>query len=134
MKRVTKLSKLWVLVPLMSLALAGCGGGGGSSGAQASASGVVAGSKAVLSWNAPSTRVNGEGLKMGELDKYVIRYGQDAGNLNRSVVVDNAAEDPTPSYTIDQLSNGTWYFTIQVQDVNGLLSAPSEVVSKSITS
>ncbi|AOY88204.1 ribonuclease HII [Marinobacter salinus] len=71
---------------------------------------------------------------MGELDKYVIRYGQDSGNLSEQVVVTNAQAEAEMSYEIGGLDNGTWYFTIQVQDTNGLISEPSQVVSKSIQS
>jgi hypothetical protein len=38
------------------------------------------------------------------------------------------------SYTIEDLDVGTWYFTIQVQDASGLMSEPSEAVSKTIQS
>lgn len=93
--------------------------------------------KAVLSWTAPSTREDSTKLSMGELDSYVIRYGQDSENLTQQVVVLGAAElngGETPSYTITGLKPGTWYFTVQAQDQAGLLSAPSEMVSKNISS
>lgn len=89
---------------------------------------------AVLSWNAPLTRVNGESIPMGELDRYVIRYGQDDENLTEEVVVTNAQAQAEMSYEISGLDNGTWYFTIQVQDTSGLISEPSDVVSKSVQS
>lgn len=89
---------------------------------------------AVLSWSAPLTRVNGESIPMGELDKYVIRYGQDAEELSEEVVVINAQAEAEMSYEVSGLDVGTWYFTIQVQDTNGLISEPSDVVSKSIRS
>lgn len=71
---------------------------------------------------------------MGELDKYVIRYGQDTDNLSEKVVVTNAATEAEMSYEVGGLGNGTWYFTIQVEDINGLISEPSKVVSKSVSS
>ena len=89
---------------------------------------------AVLSWSAPLTRVNGESIPMGELDRYVIRYGQDTGELSEEVVVTNAQAEAEMSYEVSGLDAGTWYFTIQVQDTNGLISEPSAVVSKSIRS
>lgn len=88
----------------------------------------------MLSWSAPSERVNGEGIAMGELDKYVIRYGTDPQNLDEQVVIDEAASKPSMTYVIDNLDVGTWYFTIQVEDINGLLSEPSEAVSKTFQS
>jgi len=120
--------------------LTGCGGGGSSS--EASSQGAfgddgsktVDGSKALLSWTAPSTRVNGDGISMGELDRYIIRYGKEADNLTEQVVIGDAAQDATMSYIVSGLGQGTWYFTIQVEDTRGLRSAPSQVVSKTIQS
>lgn len=120
--------------------LTGCGGGGASSETSSqgafgdSGSKTVDGSKALLSWTAPSTRVNGDGISMGELDRYIIRYGKEADNLTEQVVIGDAAEDATMSYIVSGLGQGTWYFSIQVQDTSGLMSAPSAVVSKTIQS
>lgn len=147
MKRVIKVSKAWIAAFTVGMLLAGCGGGGSdeagtsASGSTSSGNSVVAseGTKAaantaVLSWSAPSTRVNGDGIAMGELDKYVIRYGQSADDLSLEVVVDNAESYADMSYTVENLAAGTWYFTIQVQDTQGLISEPSEPVSKTIQS
>ncbi|WP_227515545.1 fibronectin type III domain-containing protein [Marinobacter salinus] len=136
MKRVIKMSKAWIAAFIVGVLLTGCGGGSSET---SSAGSSGAGSPndvrtAVLSWSAPLTRVNGDSIPMGELDKYVIRYGQDSGNLSEQVVVTNAQAEAEMSYEIGGLDNGTWYFTIQVQDTNGLISEPSQVVSKSIQS
>ena len=143
---------LYLVVVLFGVLLAGCGGGGSGDdvgSARAGGSSVPSGQesavgsesvserKAVLSWTAPSTREDSTKLSMGELDSYVIRYGQDSENLTQQVVVLGAAElngGETPSYTITGLKPGTWYFTVQAQDQAGLLSAPSEMVSKNISS
>jgi len=143
---------LYLVVVLFGVLLAGCGGGGSGDdvgSARAGGSSVPSGQesavgsesvserKAVLSWTAPSTREDSTKLSMGELDSYVIRYGQDSENLTQQVVVPGAAElngGETPSYTITGLKPGTWYFTVQAQDHAGLLSAPSEMVSKNISS
>ncbi|WP_341581613.1 fibronectin type III domain-containing protein [Marinobacter metalliresistant] len=125
------MSKAWIAAFVLGVLLTGCGGGG-SSASSAPASSPE--SSAVLSWSAPLTRVNGESIPMGELDKYVIRYGQDTDNLSKEVIVTNAAAEAEMSYEVSGLENGTWYFTIQVQDVNGLISEPSEVVSKAFSS
>tara|TARA_R100000322_G_scaffold19232_1_gene12337 strand:- start:316 stop:732 length:417 start_codon:yes stop_codon:yes gene_type:complete len=138
MKRVIKVSQAWIAAFAMGALLTGCGGGGSSdsSGTQTSSSGGISSPErsAVLSWSAPLTRVNGESIPMGELDKYVIRYGQDADELSEEVVVTNAQAEAEMSYEVSGLDAGTWYFTIQVQDTNGLISEPSDVVSKSIRS
>jgi Fibronectin type III domain len=136
MRRVIKMSKAWIAAFILGALLTGCGGGGssGSSSSQAGSNGETSSQEgsAVLSWSAPLTRVNGESIPMGELDRYVIRYGQDAGELSEEVVVTNAQAEAEMSYEVSGLDAGTWYFTIQVQDTNGLISEPSDVVSKSI--
>lgn len=147
MKRVIYMSKAWIAALLVGMVLAGCGGGGSGGSESASQSGTspdsgsgvgsaqpVAERSAVLSWSAPMTRVNGESIAMGELDRYVIRYGQDADDLSREITVDGASGEAEMSYVVDNLDAGTWYFTIQVQDTAGLLSEPSEPVSKTIQS
>jgi hypothetical protein len=113
-----EIAKLVILLGV--LGLAACGGG---------SSGSAEGDSALLTWNAPATRVNGEGLAMGELKGYVIRYGRTADNLDRRIAVNRAS---TMAYKVTGLSSGAWYFAIQVVDLNGLISAPSEVVSKRI--
>ncbi|KPP97196.1 MAG: Fibronectin type III domain [Marinobacter sp. HL-58] len=109
----------------MGVVLTGCGGGSSDSSAQ-SQSGERSAS---LSWNAPATRANGDGIRMGELSGYVINYGQNPDELTEAVRIDDAS---VMDYTVDNLDQGTWYFTIQVEDVDGLVSAPSEQVSKTI--
>jgi len=71
---------------------------------------------------------------MAELDRYIIRYGQDADKLDREVVVSDAQEDAHMTHKVIGLDAGIWYFTILVQDNNGLMSAPSAVVDKEIKS
>ena len=140
MKNVSKMSKAGIAAFVIGAFLTGCNGGssGGGTGASVGSSGGAGGyvdeRTAVLSWNAPLTRENGESIPMGELDKYVIRYGKDAEDLGEEVVVTNAQAEAEMSHAINGLDSGTWYFTIQVQDTNGLMSAPSKVVSKSIQS
>ncbi|MBN8240988.1 fibronectin type III domain-containing protein [Marinobacter nauticus] len=147
MKRVIYMSRAWIAALLVGMVLAGCGGGGSGGSESATQSGSlpntgssvgsaqpVAERSAVLSWSAPMTRVNGESIAMGELDRYVIRYGQDANDLSREITVDGASGEAEMSYVVDNLDAGTWYFTIQVQDTAGLLSEPSEPVSKTIQS
>lgn len=147
MKRVIKVSQAWIAAFILGALLTGCGGGsnGASVGSPSDSGGSVGSGgsggsdlsperSAVLSWSAPLTRVNGESIPMGELDRYVIRYGQDAGELSEEVVVTNAQAEAEMSYEVSGLDAGTWYFTIQVQDTNGLISEPSDVVSKSIRS
>ncbi|OZB16548.1 MAG: ribonuclease HII [Marinobacter sp. 34-60-7] len=71
---------------------------------------------------------------MGELDRYLIRFGQNPEELSQQVTVDGAENYADMSYTISGLEQGTWYFTIQVRDAEGLISEPSAPVSKTIQS
>tara|TARA_R110002167_G_scaffold209968_7_gene414095 strand:+ start:113 stop:559 length:447 start_codon:yes stop_codon:yes gene_type:complete len=148
MKRVIEVSQAWVAAFFLGVLLTGCGGGSDSAstnpGSTSGGSGSDGGASqpnppgseksAVLSWNAPDSRVNGDGIKMAELDKYIIRYGQDADNLDREVVIPDAQVEAGMTYTVSGLDDGVWYFTILVQDNNGLLSAPSAAVDKEIKS
>lgn len=111
--------------------LTGCGGGSSSGSGTESASQdqQVGARSASLNWNAPATRANGDGIKMGELSGYVISYGKDPDELSEAVRIDSAS---VMDHTISNLDNGTWYFRIRVEDVDGLVSAPSEQVSKTI--
>ncbi len=147
MKRVIYMSKAWIAALLVGMVLAGCGGGGSGGSESASQSGTspdsgtgvgsaqpVAERSAVLSWSAPASRVNGEQLSAQDLSQYVIRYGQDVEDLNQQIVIENAGGLLNLSHEVTGLAEGTWYFTIQVQDTAGLLSEPSEPVSKTIQS
>ncbi|MEP3560930.1 MAG: PA14 domain-containing protein, partial [Marinobacter sp.] len=78
-----------------------------------------------LSWTAPLTRIDGSSIALSEIDSYTINYGQSSSNLDQTQQVGG---DQT-SYTFENLSLGTWYFTIQVTDTAGLSSPPSDVVS-----
>lgn len=128
LNRVIKMSQAGIAAIALATMLTGCGGG--SAGNSASTSSAQSSDKtASLSWTAPATRVNGEGLAMGELKGYIIRYGQDPGNLSRTITINDAS---TMDYTVTNLSQGSWYFSIQVVDLDGLESAPSDVVSKTI--
>src|SRR5690554_5709589 len=115
MKYMLRVSSLGTLALFVGIFIYGCGGSG-TSGSD---------DTAVLSWSAPSTRVNGDSIAMGELDRYLIRYGQDMYDLKLRVLVDGADKYPEMSYTVQNLGAGTWYFTVQVQDKQGLVSEAS---------
>jgi len=146
MKSIIKMSKAGIAALVFGIALTGCGGGSssGDSGTQAATgSGVSQNSEstsgtektvertATLSWNAPLQRQNNEALKMADLSGYVISFGQDPDSLDQTVRVDNAA---TMEHTVTGLGDGTWYFSVQAEDNNGLVSPPSDLVSKTIQS
>lgn len=87
---------------------------------------------ATLSWLAPGTRENGVSLDMGEIDSYIVRYGNtnEISEMANEVVVEDGQ---VMEYEIVGLGSGTWYFSIRAIDTNGLTSNWSEIVSKTIT-
>jgi hypothetical protein len=144
MKRVIKMSKAWIAALVFGIVLTGCGGGSSSdSGSQVSASQQGSETEktversASLSWNAPGQRQNDQSLELYELAGYVISYGQDPENLDKTAYVSSDQYDHYPAtlqYTVDNLEEGTWHFSVQAEDSNGLVSPPSELVSKTIQS
>lgn len=142
-KRVIKVSKAWIAAFAFGVLLTGCGGASDSKDVSTGPkvddsvsrpAALDSARSAVLSWSAPDSRVNGDGIKMGELDKYIIHYGQDADDLGHKAVVSDAQMDAHMTHTVSDLDVGIWYFTIQVQDTEGLISAPSAAVYKKINS
>lgn len=83
---------------------------------------------ALISWTAPSTRSDGTSLALSEINSYLIKYGSSSSNLDQSVSVPGDAT----SATIEGLTTGTWYFTVQTEDTAGLLSPPSDQVTKTV--
>ncbi|HKK55556.1 fibronectin type III domain-containing protein [Marinobacter sp.] len=142
MKRIINLSKVWIAALVFGIVLTGCGGGSDSPGSDPQAGSQASGSQAAersaaLSWNAPGQRQNGDSLELYDLTSYIISYGQDPANLDQTVHVSSDQGNNYPAtlqYTVENLSAGTWYFSVQAEDNNGLLSPPSEVVSKTIES
>jgi len=132
MKNVIKMSKAGIAALVFGIALAGCGGGSSDeTGTQSSGGQQTLERSAALSWNAPLQRQNNESLNMAELAGYVISYGQDPENLDQTVYVNDAY---IMEYTVKNLTQGTWYFSVQAEDDSGLMSPPSDLVSKTIKS
>jgi len=81
-----------------------------------------------LSWTAPTSNTNGTALT--DLSGYTISYGTSPTALTQSVTI----TDPTAtSYTITGLAAGTWYFAIAATASDGTQSAPTSVVSETIS-
>ena len=85
-----------------------------------------------LSWRAPLTRVNGESLAMGEIDKYIVRYGT-VHNIKEMSAEETVEDGQAMAFEIAGLGEGTWYFAMRTIDTNGLGSEWSVSVSKSIS-
>lgn len=129
-------SRAGIVAVVFAVFLAGCGGAGSDSGSSAQATppaeeSVTSGQTVSLSWLAPGQRINGEQLSyINDIDGYIVLYGQDPGNLDQQVVVD--CHSLNCGYDVNGLAPGTWYFAVQTVDSNGLISSPSQPVSRAI--
>ena len=83
---------------------------------------------AELAWQPPTT--NEDGTPLADLSGYVIRYGKTAGALDKSVRITNAG---TTMYVVDNLIEGTWYFSLSSVNASGVESRPTGYVSKTIS-
>jgi hypothetical protein len=82
---------------------------------------------ATLSWAAPTTTTTGAALT--NLAGYTIAYGSSGTNLNQTVSLTDPA---TTTYTVQNLTAGTWYFTVAAYTSDGLQSSSSNVASLGI--
>lgn len=84
---------------------------------------------AVLNWTPPTTYTDGTPLPAAEIKNYRIAYGQTAGGpYGTSVTVAGTAT----TTTVANLAKGTWYFVAYTVASNGLESAASPQVTKSV--
>jgi hypothetical protein len=82
---------------------------------------------AELAWQPPTA--NEDGTTLTDLSGYVIRYGKSSGALDQSVRISNAG---TTAYVVENLTEGTWYFTLSSINGAGVESRPTGSVSKTI--
>jgi hypothetical protein len=127
---------------LATLALAGCGGGSAaapqssvaspstsSSSASAPTTTVKSGTgTAQISWTPPTTTTDGSTLL--NLAGYDIYYGTNPSALTQEVQVSNIG---LTTYDVTGLGTGTWYFVVTSYTTDGTQSAPSNVVSHTIS-
>jgi hypothetical protein len=90
-----------------------------------SAAGAASGS-VTLSWNPPMERA--DGTPIGVLAGYRVLYGQVSRNYDTVTAIDNPG---ITRHMIEGLGSGTWYFAVTAVTADGLVSAPSQEVSKS---
>ncbi len=81
---------------------------------------------ASLSWTAPTT--NSDGSALTNLAGYRIRYGTTTA-MSQTVQVSTAG---VTSYTLGNLTSGTWYFAVLAYASNGAESPLSNTASKTI--
>ena len=88
---------------------------------------VVAARSAKVAWAAP--KANADGSALSDLAGFRVYYGNAPGRYSQSVYVNNPAAS---SYTLVNLTPGTWYIVVKAVDTSGNESAPSPEVSKTI--
>lgn len=82
---------------------------------------------ATLSWSPPTERADGSPI--GQLAGYEVLYGQRSRDYDTVVEINNPG---ITRYMIESLGPGTWYFAVKAVTTDGLESAPSQEVSKTI--
>jgi len=80
-----------------------------------------------LSWTAPTA--NEDQTPLTDLAAYIIHYGTQVGQYSNTIHID----DPkSTSCKIDNLSSGTYYFAITAISTDGVESALSNMVAKTV--
>jgi hypothetical protein len=84
--------------------------------------------KALISWTPPIT--NTDGSQLTDLAGYKIVYGTSATALTQSV---NVPVPAATSFSVDNLTAGTWSFAVRALNGAGVESANSNVTTKTVT-
>ena len=126
-------------VAALGFALSGCGGGGGggsagsaatsqaaAAAAGATASNLPAGSPGAVTINWTPPTENTDGTALTDLAGYDIHYGTASGNYTQSVSVSNAG---LATYVVDNLTPGTYYFSVSAVNTSGTESPLSSEVT-----
>lgn len=82
---------------------------------------------AALSWQAPTTNV--DGTELTDLAGFKIYYGKASGTYSEIIDINNPI---TTEHTIEGLAEGTYYFAATAYDIMGNESDYSNEVSKTI--
>ena len=85
--------------------------------------------EARLSWSAPTRRVDGTPLAASELAGYTAHWGPATRNYTGEMLIEGG---DVLTYTVTDLPVGTWYFAVRARSTDGLQSAYSAEVSKTI--
>lgn len=85
-----------------------------------------------ITWNRPLSRSNGDALAREEIAKYTLYYyrqGQGQAQVQVSLDANNIAGNTQLQYTTEPLPAGTYLFSIDCVDINGLHSEKSTLAS-----
>ncbi|MGH8319491.1 MAG: fibronectin type III domain-containing protein [Steroidobacteraceae bacterium] len=116
-------------VAALGLALSACGGpGSGGSDPQSDSSLPTASSGGVtINWTPPTQNTNGTSIT--NLAGYDINYGTSSGDYTQTVSVSNPG---IASYVVDNLTPGTYYFSVTAYNSDGAQGLPSPEVSATV--
>ncbi len=116
---VPQWSPHFVLILLLAVIISACGGGSGSATVN-----QVGFSSATLSWTPPTQ--NTDGSPLTDLAGYKIYYGNESGNYQTSIQIDNPG---ITIYVVENLTPNTYYFVITAFNRIGAESDFSNEVS-----
>lgn len=127
--RGSRLGVAFCTVAALGLALSGCGGGSGSPSAASTSNGLpTSGSGAVtLNWMPPTE--NTDGSPLTNLAGYDIHYGTASGDYTQTVAVSNPG---IATYVVDNLTPGTYYFSVTAVNSEGAESPLSAEVRSTV--
>ena len=113
-----------VIISALTLLLTACGGGGGTDGSSSASAGRV-----LLSWYAPTSRIDSSPLNLSDLEGYRIYYGSSMEDVSTMLVDlnDNSVTEYSAS-----LPSGTYYFAITAYDSSGMESGLSNIINKDV--
>ncbi len=111
---------VFLLITFIGIYLIGCGGGG---------SAIIKGppppdSTITIAWDAPTKRTDGSDLPGSEVAGYTVHYGLSSNQYTNSIIVNDSN-----TFTIGNLSPGTYYFAVKISDSFGYESDFSDEVS-----
>lgn len=84
--------------------------------------------QALLTWTPPT--LNTDNTPLTNLAGYRVNYGASASSLIQAVQIANPS---ATTYTVTNLTPGTWYFGVRAYTTQGAESSLSNIVSKSVT-
>lgn len=83
---------------------------------------------AMLSWLPPTQ--NTDGSTLTDLSGFQVLYGRSPDQLDQTVTLKNSS---LSSYLVENLTSGTWYFTVVALNSAGVSSPLSNIASKTIS-
>jgi predicted phage tail protein len=117
----------------LGFALSGCGGGSGPAStaatSQAASSSALPTSSAAVTINWLPPTENTDGTPLTDLTGYDIHYGSSSGNYTQTVSVSNGG---IATYVVDNLTPGTYYFSVAAVNTAGTESPLSSEVSATV--